>query len=310
MKNLCHLKLVKLAFCFSLCLSSFGLFASSDPSSDLSLVTFRPASVMDADAIVSMHQAYTPDDKSKLLLLPDELLVDAVTSAISKGKVFVATNSRGKIVSYLKAYLVDDRELENIMRDELRAMGPARKEILRVSYNIPAFGEYKSEIARAKLAVKSAAASASAAAAAIAPSTSAFVFDHRDAFIYYGGAYTVESFRSKGIGMDLLTFALEQIRNQIFTHVRERESRYISLIYGQVVNNQSNLGMVQRFARFIAAADNVEPGAAAVVPLHHYMFESYKPEIIFDKSLSDPVVVTFPESGKGAGIVLLYQISK
>lgn len=281
-------------------------FFCSTLSSLYSDIAYRMAKFNDISQLLKLHEIIEDDrdDSSKLVILPKEIREANLRETISRGRLFVAINTEGEVISFLKLYLIEsETELTELLKNELRCIPddyntpPQLMSLTQCNPQTddptftPCRPDYEDNF--------------------IKQSQLSFEQTERQTFIYYGGAYTKSEERKKGHGSFLLKHAFSCIREKIVKNIRIKSSTALVLAYGQVIKNQENTLMRRAFAKEIPeiqAAMTLR--ANRMITFLHYVYKAPMPAFIFD---GDHLIqLPDPESDErdGRGNLIVYEIPR
>ena len=138
------------------------------------------------------------------------------------------------------------------------------------------------------------------------------MFNKDDAYIYYGGAYTLEEYRHHGIKTRLERYALTQLQEEVRAVVKAGAHRLFYL-YGVVEENFGGSARLRSFLKFVRAVMML-PDLGRVeerkvereeeeINLSFYAFNAYKPtfHMVGHELQVKPRV---GEEGKGFGCII------
>lgn len=253
-------------------------------------IDYRLAKLSDVDVLFEMQDTFTQDDRQRLLVFPKQVRGVILEKSITKKRIYVAVDQQSdKIVGFVKLFLIDDQdELAEILNDELR-LGKGAP-VVDCAYHIDAsnvldFGS--------KLVVQD----------------SVLLHDeypvvcsggnYSCVYLYYGGAYTIPTYREQGINTKLTMFAFEQLKSDCTRILDLNRVTYLALGYGQVEANTNQKGIIRLFADFVNNLHNTD--FASEICVHHVAYRAYKPVLVFDKDKNDLVVLPDVEENKGQG---------
>lgn len=236
--------------------------------------------------------AESAEDSAKLVVFPEHMRHGFIQEAISRGRLFVATENFN-IISFLKLYIIESQqELHELLTNELRCYQQDGAAIRQSSL--------QTCISQTDDPTFSPMHNADGSDIEIIP----FKFHHRQTFLYYGGAYTVPGKRGQRHGSLLLRNAFGLIRDAVSAHIGKNKSTQLVLTYGQVLANQRNTLMRREFVKEIPQIHNkLFIAAPREVIVSQYVYEACMPAFTEDMQ-------TLPDSHEreGCGNLIVYNL--
>jgi len=235
-------------------------------------VDFRTAGFYDLGEISDLYSNFTPDDYDKLVVYPPEVRLANIEDMVGQGKLFVAIES-GKIIGFAKLFVIKDlQKVKTYLLDELSlGVKPCLNGSCIVTPEV--ISDYKH-----RLDFCGSALSDEVRSALLGGSCECL-------YLYYGGAYTIPTYRDKSINTQLVDFAM----SSIFTEYKEsNQFNYVALVYGQIQSNQYKQGMVRIFAYNLINLIN-----SAHAQIFYFCCPACKPNLGFNNRTNEVAVVSF-----------------
>jgi hypothetical protein len=254
-------------------------------------INYRLAIPEDVAQLMQMYKNdFTKDDKQKLLVFPENMQKDIIEDAIKHGKLFVAYDDQtGKIVSFLKLYVVDAKEINSILAEEL-SLGLQSPLQQNCCYHFPESKEinFKLPIKRTELTQETKNNFLSSSEEAVLRSGTDTCL-----YLYHGSAYTLPSHRGGGLSTKLLVYGFNAIKSAF------KDKKYYALLYGQVNSNVGNYAMVRVFADTMQ--HTFPQQSTNGVTLQHLACRAYKPD--FDSNGEFKMYCDKEHEGLGSMVV-------
>ncbi|MBS1988080.1 hypothetical protein JST56_03730 [Candidatus Dependentiae bacterium] len=257
-------------------------------------IVYRLARKADIDQLLRLQAAIaeSAEDSAKLVVFPEHVRYTILEEAISRGRLFVATENFD-IISFLKLYIIESqKELHELLINELRCYQQDGAAITQSSL--------QTCISQTDDPTFSPMHNADGSDIEVTP----FKIHHRQTFLYYGGAYTMPDKRGQRHGSLLLRNAFGLIRDNVSAHITKNKSTQLILTYGQVLANQRNTLMRREFVKEIPQIHNklFTPAPRAVV-VSQYVYEACMPA--FTEEME-----TLPDSEEreGCGNLIVYNL--
>lgn len=176
-------------------------------------ITSRKATHQDAPQIMElMEHAAQTDDAKKIVILPHPFREPSLKHAIDAEKLYVVASKNDTVIGYSKCYIISEHDKEEILRDELQAIGSHSE----CAYSgIVGTTEYMQK--------------------ELPP------FDASETLcIYKGGDYTVPEHRGKGLNHKLTDFSLDSIMHDTSALLNNKTYKHIALVFGLTAANAGN----------------------------------------------------------------------
>lgn len=232
---------------------------------------YRCAHLGDVENILKLYDGFTDDDNAKLLVFPREIRRKFLETSITKNHMYVACDpslgSEESIVGFIKLFIVDDSDVLQIARDELRAVDSSMAVLPVInSYSIVRDDPFVLDFSKKP---------------EYSPQHKEFSPDFlkTDVCVYYGGAYTHPACRNQGINTGLERFALRSILEEVSRKCFGAQG--LMYMYGVVMANAESVARLRAWANYTTAVVlklredyGVE---AAAENLAVYQFRAYKP---------------------------------
>lgn len=260
------------------------------------IIEYRKAQLQDAHSILSLINNYGVNDNKKIVILPKLFRLQAIESAIEKGRLFVACNKQNNaIVGYKKLFLLSDvQECAKTLEEEIRCTGDY-SELVDSAY----FGNTDKYAARCVTDV------------------SPVVYDQTvDVYIYNGADFTHPDFRARGINTNLTDTALTLIKDAVLAHMRFNQVKRLIMVYGLTDANDYDLdgnggsrtaSIVRSFVSFIRGViPFIEDDIVTLI--QHNRYKAFMPT--FDPHATECKPLSDDQAVPGFGNVLLYSLTK
>lgn len=271
----------------------FGFFSLMNFSRGVegatSSVFYAQASVDDIPGILLLYEGLDGDDSERLVVYPAEVRAQVLHEAITARRFFVARDETGVVVAFCKLYIVPQKELDDLVSDELGAcayeLGASAEEFFTLSPKKPAFaGVYNispSQIRDFGVKIDS------MRLGDVAP------YQYRpeeDVYIYYGSAYTRPDHRGCGVNTDLEKFAFTSVLETISSLVGKRKFT-LFYSYGVVKSNLKSNARFRSFADFICKILGDKIADDSRVPIEFRGFSTHKPviEVVDHRACPSPL---------------------
>lgn len=240
-------------------------------------IVLRVATQDDCKEICDLFDEFTLDDRQKLVVFPQQVRFNILRQKIKQKRFFVAT-CQSKIIAFIKMFMLDGSELQDVFQNELCLLGgkllKEKQSIINVNnlygkmleQELSAFPKFPTET---------------------------------QCFVYYGGAYTVPCFRGQRINTALQRYALTCVSKSF----PKKNIDQLCLVYGQVEKNKNQTGMLRIAADFVGKTLNKE-----IVSFKIKQCFACKPDFIMTE-MGDMKPV-FSEDGKGQGTIAVFPFSK
>ncbi len=268
-------------------------------------IKYRQASEVDVNGIVSLYEHFSEDDKNKLLVFPPDMQKEEILKNVRKGRFFVACDKASKqIISFLKLYVVDPRDVGVILTEEL-CFGLGSPLIDDACYYFPAerVRDFSVPLKRMDMACVE-------TNDLLSPIEKNLICNNQlDSclYLYHGSAYTHPDYRGHGIYSNLLKYAFYKYHECFFG------KKHIALLYGQVNDNVGNVAIVRVFAECLAEVfaqffPDMPFFAAYPLPflknitLQHLSCRAYKPEV----NARGEIEIIKDEKHAGRGNMIVY----
>ena len=183
------------------------VFVISSLQADFS---YRLAVHGDVDQICELYGQFTEDDINKLVVFSAETQQEIISENIRRKRFFVACNDMGKIVSFLKLYVVDQEEIDGILHDELN-LGVEQELLLNTCYVLPVEDVMNSNNLLEFHQIDP----NQVIYSLLVSETQKRIRSNREKsclYVYYGSAYTRSDYRGNGINTELQRVAMRSIQ--------------------------------------------------------------------------------------------------
>lgn len=257
-------------------------------------IVYRLARKSDITQLLELQSAIAEsgEDRAKLVVFPEHVRQGILEEAISRGRLFVATEN-WNIISFLKLYVIDsDRELRELLINELRC------------YNRDGTVAAQSSVEMCTSQTDDPTFSPMHNADGSDIESTPFHLHARQTFLYYGGAYTHPKKRGQRHGSLLLRNAFGLIRDTVSAHIVKNKSTQLVLTYGQVLANQRNTLMRREFVKEIPQIHNkLFTPAPRTVLVSQYVYQACMPAFTEDMEI-------LPDSDEreGCGNLIVYNL--
>lgn len=260
-------------------------------SSTCAQITYREAKNDDLFGILLLYKTMPEESKKNLFLFPTiEMQKNAVLKSIEKKRIVVALDG-SNVIGFAKNFFVFEKELEEILCDELAIVKNETMLAPCLCYKTYAVNKTQNCFKLFQPTEQS---------------TDNFKIlntclkqKNSSIFIYTGAYYTHPEYRGKGINTQLCLFQLETIFTTIQKRMQKEKITHIALLYGQVLANTKHVGMVREFATCLQST------LISNFTLHHYLFKATKPEI---KEINGEHKVVFLPENEGRGSIVIAKI--
>ncbi len=284
-----------------------GCFFLCSAPCALAGIKYRQATEGDVNGIVALCNHFSEDDKSKLLVFPQDKQKAEIFKHIRKGRFFVAYDKASKqIISFLKLCVVDSEDVGGILTQEL-CLGLESPLVKDDCYC------FSDELLHDfRLPLKQIDFSDRCFEGLLDSDDKDLIRSNKlDSclYLYHGSAYTHPIYRGHGIYTDLLVYAFDKVQDRFFG------KKHIALLYGQVNANVRNVAIIRVFAKCIAEVFSPYLPGAPFFPfyevrcsnnirLQHLCCRAYKPEF----NVRGEIEVIRDENHAGLGSMLVYSV--
>lgn len=274
------------------------------------------ATAVDIPQLMALYDNFDDEDRRKLVVFPIELREQVLRSSIEKGRVFVTKSDHGEILSFCKAFIIDNgKDFNDIIIGELRTnTASMNSSVFRDNGTLSAVFKYSADVAVPE--------------PTLLPHASQLIFAPNDMCVYFGGAFTMKEYRGAGVNTDLERYALKKIKEQIVNNVVEdgNRIRVVHYLYGVVEDNYHDRETRHmHFARFrtfteltrnlsialdCSAAPQDGRDGLAMLNYEFHAFRAYKPSFYMNGTslcvLPDEHPAT--QAGAGYGCVISWRL--
>lgn len=178
---------------------------------------YQKATSQDVTDVVALINNQAAKDDKNLVVLPKKFREVGVQKNIELGKLFVARDSSSTLVGYKKLYLPDENECSEIMRDEIRAIGPQSHLV----------DSYYFDQDNKKCRINN--------NTSITPDLS------KSIVIYNGNDFTTPQHREKGVNHNLSVHAFDHITDEVIAQIKKQGALYLVCCYGLTKDNAGEL---------------------------------------------------------------------
>jgi len=274
---------------FTITFSFISLLGSElllEPHQNNNSYEFRYAQLSDVPGLVELINKQAQKDSDKIVVVPERFREGYVRSAINQSRLFVALHA-GAIIGYKKLFCVTDKaESEDILKNELRAIGTQSVSSGSIDPLLRAVSMIEPKQLPAELLDKS-------------------------TVIYTGADFTHPNYRGKGVNTLLSEYAFNQLAPSVRAECDRRNSDYSVLVYGLTRYNAGEehelLGgrTCSIVKQFLAFRSKINPlnNSAGKDALEIHRFTAFKPS--FDPHAIECVPLADDQAVPGYGYVLL-----
>lgn len=260
------------------------------------IIEYRKAELNDAEGILSLINNYGVNDNDKIVILPKLFRLQAIESAIEKGRLFVACNKQNNaVIGYKKLFLLSDaQERTETLEQEIRCTGD-QSELVDTAY----FSNVDKYRARC-----------------VADRSSIVCGDNSDTCVYNGADFTHPDFRARGINTNLTDTALGLIKESVRAHMDRNKAKRLIMVYGLTQPNDYDLdgnggsrtsSIVRSFVSFIRGViPFIEDDIVTLI--QHNRYKAFMPT--FDPNATECKPLSDEQAVAGFGNVLLYSLTK
>ena len=262
---------------------------------------YTQANQFDQTNILGLMACAAQKDADKLVVLPEKFRAAALAETLEHKKMFIAIDPLSEnIVGYKKLFIPDQNELNEILEQELRCIGPNAQIEKTGIFIDDTFVEKKINL-------------------------TCLAHENDTLFIYNGGDFTHMDYRKRGISLNLTDYAL----STLIPEIEKREIQQLVLIYGITESNAGKtVGdkndrthyILRSFKKFIQTLQEnkhyIRQKSEEYQPLLgqteneiiHARFKSYKPS--FDPKSKECRPLPNDKSVPGYGCILSCRISQ
>lgn len=220
--------------------------------------TCKRATETDIDELLTLidRQAASPEDRTKLVVLPKKFRALALAGALNKRRLFVVSSSTGKIVGINKVFMLDDEsEMLDVITNELRLCGPQSR---GVENNERAFTTSLQTVAEFERSLNFAdIGKFNLCDGSYVENRLGFTDEGKFEFIaggttrlqapvlvlYYGSSYVLPECRGKSAFKALNAFSYDALRGQVCTAIDANNPEFLILVFG-VTSHNISCGMI------------------------------------------------------------------
>ncbi len=256
-------------------------------------ITFHKANQTDTLHILKVINEQAIQDHKKIVILPKKFRESAIERDILNNRLYVAREKHSdNIVAFKKLFIIDNEsEYNDITNDEIRC-----------------FGE-KNHFVDAHITNQC------SQKTAITPNQIPSFTLHDSVVIYFGGDYTVPTYRNKQINSQLIRYTFEQVKNDIVDAIQTKNLQNIVLLYGLTKFNAgetlngidrtpSIIGAFAPFAKKIAT----QCGKEGSNTLYHSRYQAFMPT--FDPEDTECKPLPDDQAIPGYGNVLIFPLTR
>lgn len=267
------------------------LFAAQAPRAGH--LQMRHATKKDLPGVVALMNRNAYKDADKIVVVPKKFRADYIGSAIAKKQLFVAANGK-EIVGYKKLFcLRDQKEINELLSNELRCVGLQAKLAACASLSLP-----------------------DAQVGHLNEATLTSILESPVTYVYNGADYSHPAYRGKGINSQLTGYALNTVSQQVAHCSLQDGSRYLALAYGLTHDNAGDPqdllagrsgGIVKQFVPFaqkIAKLTHSYLPKQLFASRHH----AYKPS--FDEDSQECIPLPDEHAIPGYGCLVVAPMEK
>lgn len=269
--------------CSAVIHTSTTLYSAESPT-----YYFRPADVQDVNKILYIINNEAYKDHTKIVILPEIFRKSAIEKDIRSKRLFVATDSNNNIVAFKKLFIVRNHsEFNEITTQELRCLGDSR---IFVDASL-----YDKEGNRGQNI----------------PSNHLSSFSLEDsAVIYFGGDYTMISYRDQKINARLTQTAFNYLEQELKTSIETHILKNLVLLYGLTKLNAGEYNGIDRTPSIVRVFMKCSHAVAknSCETVIHSRYQSFMPT--FDRYNTECEPLPDSHAIAGYGNILVYPLIK